>query len=182
MGEGNYPDAGGSGATVAMFAQAAFHHGQKNAQHGALQGRVALKEGAQPFGHRQRPLAPRQRRKDVIDQVRRCFGHAPRVAGRAHAATFAGAGDQEIVLALVTVSTSEAVSEDAAFEIAAKCSFDRGRRCFTALSAGEFRPGFEVGLNDASPQGPLGTATTWRGRCNSRGSITRTALAMACPR
>ena len=46
-------------AAGAMLAQAAFHHGQENAQHRALQGRVALKEGAQPFGHGEHPLAHR---------------------------------------------------------------------------------------------------------------------------
>ena len=59
MDEGDRPDAGGSGASGAMFAQAAFYHGQENAQHLALQGRVALKEVTQPFGHRQRPLPNR---------------------------------------------------------------------------------------------------------------------------
>ena len=77
-----------AGLLGAMFAQAAFHHGLENAQHRALQGRIALKEVAQPFGHRQHPFPHRQRRENVIDQVRRCFGHAPRVARGAHAATF----------------------------------------------------------------------------------------------
>ena len=62
------------------------------------------------------------------------------------------------MLTLVAVGPGEAVSEDAAFEIAAKNPFDMGRRCFTVLAAGEFQPGFEVGLDDAIPQRPLGTA------------------------
>jgi hypothetical protein len=94
----------------------------------------------------------------VIDQVRRCFGHAPRIARGTHATTFAGVGDQKIVLALVAVGAGEAVGEDAAFEIAAEGSLDMGRRCFTVLAAGELQPGFEVGLDDAIPQRPLGTA------------------------
>ena len=52
----------------------------------------------------------------MIDQMRRRFGHAPRVAGGAYATTFAGVRDQEIVLALVAVSSGETVSEDAALE------------------------------------------------------------------
>jgi len=62
------------------------------------------------------------------------------------------------VLTRVAVRSGEALSEDAAFEIAAEGSLDMGRRCFTALSAGEFQPGFELGLEDAIPQRPLGTA------------------------
>jgi hypothetical protein len=49
--------------------------------------------------------------------VRHCFGHAPDVAGRAHATTFAGVRDQEIMLTLVAVRLSEAVADDAAVEI-----------------------------------------------------------------
>ncbi len=152
------PDPGGDGASRAMLEQAAFHHGQEDAQHRALQGRVRLQEVTQPLGHGQDPLAHRQRWENVIDQVRRCFGHAPRVARGAHTATLAGVCDQEIVLALVAVGVGEAVSKDAAFVIAAEGSLDMGRRCFTVLAAGEFQPGFEVGLDDAIPQRPLGTA------------------------
>ena len=94
----------------------------------------------------------------MIDQVRRCFGHAPGVAGGAHTTALAGVGDQEIELALVAVGASKTMREDAAFEIAAEGSLDMGRRCFTVLSAGELQPGFEVGLDDAIPQRPLGTA------------------------
>ena len=102
----------------------------------------------------------------MIDRVRRRFGHAPGVvtegnprgAGGAYATTFAGVGNQEIVLALVAVRSGESMCKDAAFEIAAKCALDMGRRCFTVLAAGELQPGFEVGLDDAIPQRPLGTA------------------------
>lgn len=45
---------------------------------------------AQPFGHGEHPLPHEQLRKDLIDQVRHCFGHAPRVSGEANVAPFAG--------------------------------------------------------------------------------------------
>ena len=57
--EGERPDPCSDRAAGAMVAQAAFHLGEKNAQHRALQGRVALKKGAQPFGHRQHRLPHR---------------------------------------------------------------------------------------------------------------------------
>jgi hypothetical protein len=87
----------------------------------------------------------------VIDQVRGYFGHAPGVARGAHTTTFAGVRDQEIVLALVAVRPGKAVSEDAILEIAAKCPFDMGRRCFPFLAADELQPGVEVGLDNAIP-------------------------------
>ena len=158
MDEGDRSDSPGDGAAGALFAQAAFHLGEENAQHRALQGRVALKEVAQPFGHGQHPLPHRQRRKNVIDQVRGCFGHAPRIARGAYATTLAGVGDQEIELTLVAAGAGEAVVEDATLEIAAEGALDMGRRCFTVLPAGEFQPGFEVGLDDSIPERPLGTA------------------------
>lgn len=63
----------------------------------------------------------------MIDQTCLCFGHPPGFARGTHAATLAGVGDQEIVLALVAVSSGETVGENAAFEIAAKCPLDIGR-------------------------------------------------------
>ena len=57
--QGDRPDPGIGWASGALFAQAAFHHGQENAQQRALQGRVALKEGAQPFGRGEYPLPHR---------------------------------------------------------------------------------------------------------------------------
>jgi hypothetical protein len=48
------------------------------------------------------------------------------IAGRVHATTLAGVSDQEIMLTIVTVGTSETVGEDAAFEIAAKHPLDMG--------------------------------------------------------
>jgi hypothetical protein len=74
----------------------------------------------------------------VIDQMCRRFGDAPGVARGAHATTFAGVGDQEIVLTLVAVSSGEAMRENAAFVISAKGALDMGRRCFAVLSGGEF--------------------------------------------
>jgi len=56
----------------------------------------------------------------MIDQMRRHFGHAPRVAGGAYATTFAGVRDQEIVLTGVTPGVGKAMGENAAVEIAAK--------------------------------------------------------------
>ena len=43
------------------------------------------------------------------------------------------------MLALGAVGAGEAVSKDAALEIAAEGSLDMGRRCFTVLAAGELQ-------------------------------------------
>jgi hypothetical protein len=57
---------------------------QQDVQHGADRPRLALPlistRPAQPFGHREDPLAHRQRRADVIDQVRRGLCHGYQVA------------------------------------------------------------------------------------------------------
>ena len=109
----------------------------------------------------------------MIDQMRGSFGHAPGVAGGAHATTLAGVGEEEIVLALVAVGAGESMRKDAAFEIAAEGSLDMGRRCFTVLAAGLLQPGFEVGLDDAIPRasardGGVGSAGLWARRIERR--------------
>ena len=86
-----------------------------------------------------------------------CVGIASPFTG-ADATALAEVVNREIVLALVAVGASKTVGEDAAFEIAAEAALDMGRRCFTVLTAGLLQPSFEVGLDDAIPQRPLGAA------------------------
>ena len=58
---------------------------QNDVQDGAERLRLALQVPAQPLGHREHPLAYRQRRKDMIGQVRGALRHAPRIARRTEA-------------------------------------------------------------------------------------------------
>ncbi len=53
------------------------------------------------------------------------------------------------MLALIAVGAGKAVSEDAAFEIAAKGALDIGGRRLVELSGRAFQPGFEMGLDGA---------------------------------
>jgi len=68
------------GLTRAVGLQGLRDDAQEDAQHHAQRGPVALHEVTQPFGHRQHPLAHRQAGEDVVAQVRRRLGHAPRGA------------------------------------------------------------------------------------------------------
>jgi len=83
--EGHRPEAG-LRAGVAALAQMGLDDAQQEVQHGAERPRLALRlistRPAQPFGHREDPLAHRQRRDDVIDQVRRSLRYPPGVARR----------------------------------------------------------------------------------------------------
>jgi len=82
------------------------------------------------------------------------------------------------VLTVVAAGASEAVGGNAAFEMAAKCPFDRRRRCCSIGSAGEFEPGFGVGRDDALPQGARGTAgLAARGRARGAMSADRHRVA-----
>lgn len=87
-------------------------------------GRIVLQVVAQALGHRQHPLTHRQSREDVIGQMGGALHHAPGIAGRTHAATLARVGDEEVVPALATAGTGEAVGQDATFEIAAEFALD----------------------------------------------------------
>lgn len=109
MDEGDCADTGGGVATGAVFAQAAFHRAQQDAQHGTLQGGVSLQKIAQALGHGKHPLPHRQTGKDLVGRMRGGLGHAPRVARRAHAPPFTGKGDEEVVPALVAMGAGEAV-------------------------------------------------------------------------
>ena len=118
MAEGHRPAAGRGAATGTVRAQAAFHRAHQDLQDGTLQGRVVLQEIAQPLGYGEHPLPQRQRRQDVIGQMRGRFHHAPRVARRAHTAAFTGKADQEVMATRRTKSAGKAMREDATFEIA----------------------------------------------------------------
>jgi len=88
---------GGSGNSLA---QDLLDHAQEDRQYGCDRSPVVPKEITQPLGQRQHPLAHRQRREDMIDQVGGGLRHAPGCARRAYRAPFAGKSDQEVVTAL----------------------------------------------------------------------------------
>ena len=101
-----------------------------------------------------------------------------RVLQEGYAAPFAGADDQEIVLALVTVGAGKAMGQGASVEVAAEGGLDIRGWQRTGWPGGAFQPGFEVGLDDAIPQRPLGTAalvalgsgrSAWSGGCHRVG-------------
>ena len=113
---------------------------QKDSQDSAEGLRLALQVPAQPFWHREDPLAHRQRRDDVIDQMRRGFGHAPGVARRTQPAPLAREGDQKVIPAVRAPGPSEAAGEDAAFQITPKCPFHIGRHALRVPVAAFFVP------------------------------------------
>ena len=103
-----------------MRLQALLHHPQEQAQGRALQIGIAVQEVAPALGHRQDPLAHRQRRQDVIGEMRRGRHHAPGVARWAHAPALARERDQEVVPTLPAPGAGEAMGKDAAVEVAAE--------------------------------------------------------------
>ena len=94
---------------AAALAQPRLDDPQQDVQHRTERLGIALQEVAQALRHRQHPLAHRQRREDLVNQMRRRLGHAPGVAGRTHPAAFARKRDQKIVPALPAAGTGEAV-------------------------------------------------------------------------
>ncbi len=94
--------------------QMALDRAQEDREHGTERPGFALQVPAQALGHREDPLAHRQRREDVVDQVRGGLRHAPGGAGGAQSPALAGEGDQEVVTAGHAAGTGKAVGEDAA--------------------------------------------------------------------
>jgi hypothetical protein len=86
----------------------------------------------------------------MVAQVRRRFGHAPRVARGAYAPAFAGEGHQKVVSAVATESAGKAVGKDAAFQILLERFAHKGLGgVVVALAvelarAGQLKPGLVV--------------------------------------
>jgi hypothetical protein len=100
-----------------------FHRAQKDSQDGTLQCSIALQEIAQALGYREHPLTHWQWRKDVIDQMCCGLNHSPRVARWAYATTLAGKCDQKVVPAIFATGACEAESQNATFQVTAKCLY-----------------------------------------------------------
>ena len=78
----------------AMLVQTALNDAQENAQRCVELRPITLQKIAQPFGHRQHPLAHRQTREDMV-------GHAPGVARWEDSTAFAGEGEKEFVTTII---------------------------------------------------------------------------------
>jgi len=65
-------------------------------QHGSGETMVPCKQIPQPVGQREDPLAHRNGRQDVIDQVHGALHHPSATAARAEAAAFVGEGYQAL--------------------------------------------------------------------------------------
>ena len=109
----------------ATFDQLLLNHPQQDVQNRTDRRRIRLEEVTQTFRQRQHPLAHRQGRKHMIDEMRGGLRHAPSIAGRTNAASFAGEGDEKVTTAIRAVGTGEAISEDAAFQVPSEVPFDR---------------------------------------------------------
>jgi hypothetical protein len=147
----------------AALTQPRFDDPQKDVQHRAERLGIALQEIAQPFGHRQYPLTHRQRGKDLVGQMRRHLGHVPCVAGGTQRAALARKRDQEIVSAVPAAGTRETVSQDAAFEVAAKLPLHIRRHAPALPLLGLRQVGLEMALNRAVQRRVLGAAATIHG-------------------
>ena len=108
----------------------------------------------------------------MVGKVGGGFDHAPGVAGRADAPAFTGIGNQIVVAAVGAAGPSEAVGEDAAFQIAAEFPLDVGGRGAARFVLRQFEPGRQVGLHGAIEHRALGLAATIGGGAYSRASWT----------
>src|SRR5262249_40472072 len=95
---------------------------------------------AQGDGHRDDPLPRRHPGDDLLDEMRRHLGHAPRGTGRAKPASLATEGHQYLLLAGVTAETEKAVRQDATPQIIVEFALDIGRQArglWISLARGE---------------------------------------------
>jgi hypothetical protein len=168
--EAHCPEAGPCRGPGRASAQMGLDHPQEDVQHGRDRLWLTFQVPAQPLGYRQHPLAHRQGREDPIDQVGGGLGHAPSVARGADAAPLAGEGHQEIVSARGAAGPSEAVGQDAAFQVTPKLPFhvDGHPLAVPIVFPGQREVGLQVLLHDPVQARSLGMAATVRGRSASR--------------
>jgi len=100
-----------------------------------------------------------QARDDTVGQMRGALHHAAGGAGGAHAPTFTGLGDQEVVSARSAAATGEAVGEDAAVEVAAEFTLGGCGRARPGAIILKRQPGGKMGVHRAIEQCALGLAT-----------------------
>jgi len=94
----------------------------------AIEGLPLMVKGvAQPLGKRYHPLAHRQWRQDMVDEMGRALGHAPGIAGGTDGAALTGEGEEEIMSALPTARPGETVGQNAALQIMAQLPLGVGR-------------------------------------------------------
>ncbi len=108
--KGHCADPGIGPRRRAGAAQGLFHDAQENAQRQHFDRRIVLQVVAQPLRNRQHPLADRQSRKNVVDQMSCSFDHPPGVASGTDTTALARPGNEKIVTALGTPGAGKAIS------------------------------------------------------------------------
>ena len=97
----------------------------------------------------------------MVDEMRGSLCHAPGIARRTNAASFAGKGDKKITPAIRAVGAGEAIGEDTAFQVASEVPLDIGRHRMSVPIAftRQHQVGLQVLLDDAVQDGLLRMAT-----------------------
>lgn len=109
---------------------------------------VTVKAVAQPLGQGHDPLAHRQARQDMIDQLGGSLGHPPGVARGADATAFAGEGDEEIVAAPIAPRSCKAIGQNAALQVGAQLALGvRRDALILPLIVAQSEEGLEVVLH-----------------------------------
>jgi hypothetical protein len=114
---------------AAALTQPRLDHPQQDVQHRAERLGIALHEVARPLGHRQHPLAHRQRRENHVHQLCCHVGHVSGVARGAYRAALAGKRREPDATAVVL----EPARPTPARICAARC---RVLRCAFLISSG----------------------------------------------
>lgn len=117
---------------------------------------------------REYQLPYRQARENVIDEMRGGCDHASGGAGGADATAFAGVSNQEVVASVGTAGASEAVGENAAFEVTAEFVLGQYRGMTATAVVVQRQLGGEVVLQHALEKRAVGLAPVVNGRRTAR--------------
>jgi len=120
-------------------AQEPEHGPHEDAHHGARQAMVPCQLVAQSVRKSQDPLAHPNDRQDMVDQMRRALRHASAPTARTDCAAFAREGDEQVLVAAITLETSEPAREEPAPEKALEFFFDKSGKASPVAGTGGLR-------------------------------------------
>jgi len=124
-------------------------------QHRRHQLGLRRQQQAQRNRQRQNPVAHRDTRDDMVDQVGRRLGHAPGSARRTKPPALAAEGDQLVVAAVAAAQPQEAMRQDAVFEKGVELARDEFRQVGDGRGLSLLEEGGGVLLHQAVQRGLL---------------------------
>jgi hypothetical protein len=155
----------GHAVTASAVSQQPEHLTQDYAGHGPTQFVIPREQIPQPVRQAQGPLLDRHVGEDIIDEMRRPFGHLASTAPGEEAATLAREGHETILSACGAPKEGEATGRPSTAQEVAELLLDKSRKPLAVPQRRGVRTeGLEIVLHDPVQEGRCGMARFVRAR------------------